>query len=553
MIHILSRKNRAIALAALLAIAMVFPFTGARADELVADAPVEALPVVEDTGTLEPVVLETPASEPTQVAMEAEQQASVAIDTVAPEEPWYVAADSGSDKNDCQTVETPCASIGAAVERATAGATIYVASGTYAEFVNLDKQLTLVGANGGSKCVADRGDESSITGAKAGAVAIAADGVVLDGFKVSSPENDLGAGIWMGPDTSGVVLRNNLVTGNQIGIYAGSDGASEIVCNRIDGNNQPGAAGGAGIYAESTVDLAIDRNVITNHTENNPLIFAAVGEDAHRGTMVTNNELDNAYGIYVLSMSGGSFEGNRIATPGATALSIGGGVRKTQISKNMISGGWNGIRVRDDEAGFGISEAIAINRNAITGHGGEDGSGFGVGNLSGYGDAVLDATCNWWGSVSGPGGVATGTGDAVTDGVDYASWLTTDDLDGECNGPLPTSTSTPETGPGRVVRNGRSGGSITPPAAGQSTTTTSTGQVLGAATFAFNTDLWFGMRSDDVRELQARLRALGYFTFPTDTGYFGPYTLAAVKKYQAANGIPTTGYVGPLTRAALNK
>ncbi len=78
------------------------------------------------------------------------------------------------------------------------------------------------------------------------------------------------------------------------------------------------------------------------------------------------------------------------------------------------------------------------------------------------------------------------------------------------------------------------------------------GQVLGAATYAFNSDLAQGTSGDAVRELQERLRALGFFTFPTSTGFFGPITLAAVKAFQTANGIPATGFVGPLTRAALN-
>jgi len=37
------------------------------------------------------------------------------------------------------------------------------------------------------------------------------------------------------------------------------------------------------------------------------------------------------------------------------------------------------------------------------------------------------------------------------------------------------------------------------------------------------------------------------------TGYFGPVTLAAVKTYQRAHGIPTTGVVGPLTWASLTE
>ena len=87
--------------------------------------------------------------------------------------------------------------------------------------------------------------------------------------------------------------------------------------------------------------------------------------------------------------------------------------------------------------------------------------------------------------------------------------------------------------------------------------TAPTQQVLGETTdkFVFNNDLRLGSTHPDVMELQKRLRKEGFFTFPTDTGYFGPVTLAAVKAYQAAH--PEIGYVtgfcGPLTRGVLNK
>jgi peptidoglycan hydrolase-like protein with peptidoglycan-binding domain len=40
----------------------------------------------------------------------------------------------------------------------------------------------------------------------------------------------------------------------------------------------------------------------------------------------------------------------------------------------------------------------------------------------------------------------------------------------------------------------------------------------------------------------------------SNTGYFGPLTMSAVRSYQTRNGItPASGYVGPKTRAFLNK
>ncbi|MDD3860440.1 MAG: peptidoglycan-binding domain-containing protein [Bacteroidales bacterium] len=69
----------------------------------------------------------------------------------------------------------------------------------------------------------------------------------------------------------------------------------------------------------------------------------------------------------------------------------------------------------------------------------------------------------------------------------------------------------------------------------------------------FTTDLQLGMTSSDVTSLQTVLaKDPAIYPEGLTTGYFGPLTLAAVKKYQAANNIITTGYVGPLTRGALN-
>lgn len=73
--------------------------------------------------------------------------------------------------------------------------------------------------------------------------------------------------------------------------------------------------------------------------------------------------------------------------------------------------------------------------------------------------------------------------------------------------------------------------------------------------------LSFGSRGRDVARMQSYLIVLGYLAAGNDTGYFGPLTEEAVKKFQCAERIVcsgtllTTGYgvVGPLTRTALNR
>ncbi|MHB8652172.1 MAG: IPT/TIG domain-containing protein [Minisyncoccota bacterium] len=66
--------------------------------------------------------------------------------------------------------------------------------------------------------------------------------------------------------------------------------------------------------------------------------------------------------------------------------------------------------------------------------------------------------------------------------------------------------------------------------------------------------LYYGSRDrgtdGEVTQLQNVLFAQGYMQVAA-TGFFGPITLRAVEKFQAAQGVPNTGFVGPLTRAAI--
>jgi peptidoglycan hydrolase-like protein with peptidoglycan-binding domain len=78
------------------------------------------------------------------------------------------------------------------------------------------------------------------------------------------------------------------------------------------------------------------------------------------------------------------------------------------------------------------------------------------------------------------------------------------------------------------------------------------GKVLGEAIFKFLRTLQFGMRHDDVKELQKMLIA-GKFMKGEPTGYFGSATLGAVKAYQKSHKLPCTGLVGPMTRDILNR
>lgn len=74
------------------------------------------------------------------------------------------------------------------------------------------------------------------------------------------------------------------------------------------------------------------------------------------------------------------------------------------------------------------------------------------------------------------------------------------------------------------------------------------------ATSALTRELGLGAKGDDVMQLQAYLAAYpSLYPEGTITGYYGPKTAAAVKRFQAKYGISQVGRVGPQTLLKLNE
>ncbi len=82
-----------------------------------------------------------------------------------------------------------------------------------------------------------------------------------------------------------------------------------------------------------------------------------------------------------------------------------------------------------------------------------------------------------------------------------------------------------------------------------STTTTTTPTT---PSYVFTRYLALGDTGADVLKLQQLLVQLGYLT-ATPTGHYGPATVLAVKKLQAAHGIKQLGNVGPATKTLINQ
>ena len=283
------------------------------------------------------------------------------------------------------TQNTFFTTIQAAINAADAGDTIQVAAGTYNEFVDVSKPLSIRGANYGVDPNTDsRGDESIISFDGDYAVEIFASNVTFDGFSVSNTQGNA-VRISVGRNTSGIV--NDVSVSNNI-----ATGAAILSCPDC-----PGLYMGV---------LSFDNFQDTSYTSS--------------GIAFTNNRLTvsatNGRGITMSAYNGSQLTG---------AISISGNhILKSGTPKNIA-----GVELRSS-SGTSSMQDVAISGNTISGFDfpgvwlrGQATAIISENNLSGNTKAIhnenltfVTANANFWGTVQ-PDFAALVVGD-----VDTSTW-----------------------------------------------------------------------------------------------------------------------------------
>ena len=352
---------------------------------------------------------------------------------------WYVST-TGSNSNGGTSWTDAWHDIQYAVDYVSVGGgdIINVAAGTYIEAVKVDKSITLQGLDG----AIIRPDYTTPTWVnnkrRCGVYIAAVDNVTIDGFEIDGTGGTVHLGIFPS-NSNNTVVKNNVIhditneiddPGNDsTGVGILFFGWGQGIDNAVIENNTVYHTGRMGI-------IVCAMNAVTDKWElcNNNVIKNNVVHDAWQGPTE-----DSGGAIQINGAMNSSIEGNTIFDTGKptdgwlyTGIYICGSAASSIpncIEGNDMFDNYIGIVIWSDDSGvnFGtnVPGAPEVHFNNIY-----NSTRLGMFNRDWKPAYEVDATCNWWGNVSGPSNFGPGSGDAVSGNVDFEPWLLA--KDGEC-------------------------------------------------------------------------------------------------------------------------
>jgi hypothetical protein len=337
-----------------------------------------------------------------------------------------VVAPSASAATRCvNPADTPTcfATVQAAVDAATSGDTITVVAGTYAEDVTITKALTLKGAQTGVD-----GRNRTATETILRSVNVAAGDVTIDGFAFSDSATTQLRVTGGAAALSGVRVENNVFT-NYADVALIPDTAGNIVIRHNDFHAPHGAAEPMQVKDNFAVGGCNGAQVVENR-------FVGATTNGSADVNLSCNAHGGATGITV---SGNSSSGNDgddqgaslVAAAGVDSMTISDNTASTQGSPIFFWGQVAGtVTISGNDLTSALGSAISLGNN----FGANTGTFTISGNaLAGHPNGLkvtsgtVQATGNWWGSITGPtvSGNASGTGSTIVGTATWSPWCTT--------------------------------------------------------------------------------------------------------------------------------
>ncbi len=251
---------------------------------------------------------------------------------------WYVST-AGNDNIDCQSPNTPCATINGAMGKASSGDTVYVAAGTYTgagdEVVLINKDITLSG--GWDATFSAQSGLSTIDG-EASRRGIAVNGNItatIERFAVQNGSFHSGGGI--GLSGSSLTLNRSTVSGNQqIGISADN---SSLTLNSSTVRGNTNTTYGGGIYAYDSI-VTINNSTISENAAGSACCWSG------GGIFLAGNS-----GVGIINNS--TITGNTAGAGGG--IEYGGGFGSVTLQNTVLAG--NSALTGPDCSGIPLTSA----------------------------------------------------------------------------------------------------------------------------------------------------------------------------------------------------
>ena len=300
-----------------------------------------------------------------------------------------------------------------AIDAASNGDTVVVAAGLYEVNVEIDKSLTLQGAQAGVDARTRSGAETIIEPDEGTGIRIITATnrvVVIDGLTVQNAEHGIAT-----PEptmAADITIKNvRVLNPSEFGISPTFTVATTVEYCYVEGAVQAINAG-ALVPFEPTV------------------------------ATFRNNEIVNSQFGFTGYLKDSLIEGNLVRDFATEGIGISGQLLNTEIRNNTVTGYVEGAGLTFEEHyGRDLSENVNVEGNTFTENdlgiyvfdtqttltgitvnfnNIDDNSRYGVWNQGGE---TLNATKNWWGDAGGPSGRGPGDGDAVSTKVLYSPWL----------------------------------------------------------------------------------------------------------------------------------
>ena len=377
------------------------------------------------------------------------------------------------------------ASIQTAHDRVCDGGTIYVANGTYNDQVIITKSVTIIGENETATIIDGLYGTSSTTGQIR--INTASGTVDISGFTITQPvypsstSNDMCMVISAGSDAT-VEIHECIFTGYNWNLYSSNNhadlfihhntfnpvnanticfeksfGTAEIYENNIYGggpvffmsyktgsnpndvttkqwlhDNYMDCQGGSGIVFVSAYGLYYNERTNGSFTniEISDNIIENVG-DYNKGIQL---EVDgDGGGFFDPIIRGNEISAQNFGTGTSRGMRFLAGVVDAIVTDNNISGFYRGIYQSYSwgQPGFLTPSGNQIHYNNFIN------CEIGIENQYTAPTNIINATCNWWGDITGPyhdTDNSDGEGCNVSDNVIFIPWLTDVYPDGDCDG-----------------------------------------------------------------------------------------------------------------------